>query len=83
MQRLAILPTPPPGPNRPYWAAPKIRTHACNVFITRITNDQEAEQGDPVLWIIPILIVAIAYEACDAASRFAGLSTRNTLPRQK
>lgn len=36
-----------------------------------------------MLWIIPILIVAIVYEAFDAANRFAGLTTHNALPRQK
>ena len=36
-----------------------------------------------MLWIIPILIVAVAYEAFDAASRFAGLTPRDALQRQK
>jgi hypothetical protein len=36
-----------------------------------------------VLWIILILVVAIGYEAFDAASRFAGLSPRDTLRREE
>jgi hypothetical protein len=40
-------------------------------------------KGDSVLWMIPILIVAVAYEAFDAASRFVGLTPRNTLHRPK
>lgn len=32
-----------------------------------------------MLWIILILVVAIGYEAFDAASRFAGMNANDTL----
>jgi hypothetical protein len=36
-----------------------------------------------VFWIILILVVAIGYEAFDAASRFAGMSVNDTLHREE
>jgi len=36
-----------------------------------------------VLWIILILVVAIGYEAFDAASRFAGMNANDTLHREE
>ena len=47
-----------------------------------VTTNHEVERGDPVLWMIPILIVAVAYEAFDAANRFAALAPRNVLRRK-
>jgi hypothetical protein len=36
-----------------------------------------------VLWIILILVIAVGYEAFDAASRFAGIAANDVLHREK
>jgi hypothetical protein len=40
-------------------------------------------RGGGVLWIVLILVVAVGYEAFDAASRFAGIAANDVLHREK
>jgi hypothetical protein len=55
----------------------------CNVSLASLTTNKQDGRGGGVLWIILILVVAIGYEAFDAASRFAGMNANDTLHREE
>jgi len=48
-----------------------------------ITTKQQVARGGRVFWMILILIVAVGYEAFDAANRFTGLTPHDTFHRER
>jgi hypothetical protein len=55
----------------------------CNVSLASITTHKQDGRGGGVFWIILILIVAVGYEAFDAASRFADMNATDSPHREE